>query len=133
MTTSKHFRTLRVIVALACASVLAAVAPAWAGPYLRTSIEISKAATSQKDCGGQIRKVLLTLQKERHLTVSRDNDSLATTNDSTVGVECIFVGPNEQKRNQWIFYIAIASTNGQESANLMRLLRKKFSEIERID
>lgn len=132
MRTSKHLRTFRVIVALACASILAAVAPAWAGPYLRTSIELSK-ATSQKDCGGQIHRVLQTLQKERHLTVSRDNDSLATTNASTVGVDCIFVGPNEQKRNQWIFYIAIASTDGPESANLMRLLKKKFSEIVRID
>lgn len=106
--------------------------PTWGGPYLLRSIEMSP-ATSQKECGGQVVRVLRNLQKEGRLSVDKNNASLAVTNDSTVHVDCIFVGRNEQGRNQWIVYIAIASTNGPESENLLKLLRSKFRDIVRID
>lgn len=63
-----------------------------------------------------------------------DNDPrLGYTEASTVYVQCIFVGPNENRRDQWIFYISIASTSSRESAQLLRALRQELGEIVRID
>ena len=111
---------------------LGAARTAEAGPYLWRSIELSH-ATSQKECGGQVTKVLRDLEKEKRLTVAKDDDNLGTTTDSTVYVDCILVGPNEQHRPQWIFYIAIASTNRDESQGLLKLLRERFNKFVRID
>jgi hypothetical protein len=104
-----------------------------AGPFLRTSVEMSN-ARSTKECGGQIRKILSNLaQRDDRLTVSRNNDTIAATKESTVGLECIFVGPNERRQDQWIIYIAIASTNKEEVDNLLGALRKQIRDYTRFD
>ena len=131
MTPRSNWRMLSLTVLVAVA-VVGVARVSDAGPYLFTSTELSK-ATSQKECGGHVVKVLRSLEQEKRLTVAKDNDRLATTRDSTVHVDCIFVGPNEQRRNQWIFYIAIASTNRDEAQGLLKMLRTKFNQIVRID
>jgi hypothetical protein len=104
-----------------------------AGPYLFTSIEMSN-ARSTPECGGQIKKILRNLaQHDKRLTVSPNNDTLGVTRDSTVGLECIFVGKNERRQDQWIVYISIASTNREESDNLLKALRKQIRDYTRID
>ena len=104
----------------------------WAGPYLRTSNEMS-IARSTKECGSHAAKALVNLQKNRHLRVDRNNKLLGGTKDSTLYVECIFVGKNEQRRNQWIFHISIASTNWDKSGKLLKLLRSELGKFVRID
>lgn len=121
----------RTIVALGLVCVID-VPPAWSGPYLFRTIEMSN-ASSQKECEGWVVRVLDRMQKERRLRVDAGNSRLGFTRDSTLHVDCIFVGRNEQKRNQWIYYVAIASTSKQESLDLLALIRKRFAEIVRID
>jgi hypothetical protein len=124
-------RVARTIVVLGLVGVVD-VTFAWSGPYLFRTIEMSN-ATSQKECEGLIVRVLGGMQKERRLTVDANNRRLGVTRASTLHVDCIFVGPNERKQNQWIYYVAIASTNRQESQDLLKLIRRRFSEIVRID
>lgn len=106
--------------------------PAWAGPYLRTSTELS-IARSTKECGGQAAKTMSDLRKEGRLQVPGNNPRLGYTRDTTAYVECIYVGKNERKRDQWIFYISIASTNEKESIAILNLLRDRLGRWVRID
>jgi hypothetical protein len=111
---------------------LGAVRIAWAGPYLFRAIEMAP-ASSQKECEGHVVRILGNAQKEGRLSVDKENPRLAWTPASTVHVDCIFVGQNEQRRDQWIFYIAVASTDRQDSDSLMDMLRTRFSKLVRID
>jgi hypothetical protein len=112
---------------------LGAASASEAGPYLRTSSEMSN-ARSTPECEGQIRKILRNLARhDNRLTVLPNNDTLGVTKDSTVGLECISVGPNERRQDQWIIYISIASTNREESDNLLTALRKQIRDYTRFD
>ena len=124
--------SLVLLVALGCVLALAVTSTAWAGPYLRVSTELSP-ARSTAECRAQAAKALGNLQKRKQLLVDQKNPRLGGTRDSTAYVECIFVGKNEQRRDQWIFHISIASTNGQESAQLLKLLREELGSFVRID
>jgi hypothetical protein len=84
--------------------ILCAASASEAGPILRRSIEMSN-ARSQPECGGQVAKILKNLSEQgNQLTVSKNNDSLATTQESTVGLECILVGRTQDRQEQWIIY-----------------------------
>lgn len=111
---------------------LSLAGPTWAGPYLFRSIEKS-VARSTNECRGQVVKVLRNLQSKGKLKVDKNNKYLGATTDSTAHVDCIFVGKNERRRDSWVFYIAIASTNRQESQNLLKLLRLELGKFVRID
>ena len=67
------------------------------------------------------------------LQVDKKDKFLGVTKNSTVGVDCVFVGQNEQRRDQWIFYVAIASTNWAESGRLMDSLWHEFDKAVHID
>jgi hypothetical protein len=117
---------------LTLAMLLGFASMAWAGPYLRTSAELS-VARSTKECNQHAAKTLSDLRREGRLRVSEDNPRLGSTRDTTASVNCVFVGKNESKRDQWIFYISIASTNKEESIQILKLLRDRLGRWERID
>jgi hypothetical protein len=103
--------------------VLVGIIPvAWAGPYLFVAEEPTS-AVSKSDCGGRAVQALSMLQKQGLLKIDPTNDHLGTTNDSTLNVDCVLVGKGKPGNQRWIFYIAIASTNEQESKSLMDRVR----------
>lgn len=117
------------LVVLGVAVILSVANPTLGGPYLLNWIEMSPAAGSQGGCNGQVVSVLRNLQKEeRRLSVQGRHGRRAMTENSTMVVDCIFVG-----RNQWIFYISIASTDSPELKHLEKLLQEKFRAIEPFD
>lgn len=125
-------RSSAMLAPLTLAMLLGFASTAWAGPYLRRSIELS-VARSTKECGQHAAKTLSDLHREGRLRVPEDNPRLGYTRDTTAYVECIFVGKNESKRDQWIFYISIASTNEEESIQILKLLRDRLGRWVRID
>lgn len=105
---------------------------AWAGPYLNTSVEMS-IARSPAECGQLAVKALTSLQKQHYLEVSPKDRRVGFTKDSTVSVHCMLVGQNEQRQNQWIYSVAIASTDETEAQKLLDLLRRELKRTVRID
>lgn len=125
-------RSSAVLAPLALALFLGFGSTAWAGPYLRVSTELS-VARSTKECGQQAAKTLSDLRREGRLRVAEDNPRLGYTRDTTAYVQCIYVGKNERKRDQWIFYLSVASTNQKESVQILNLLRDRLGRWVRID
>jgi len=101
--------------------------PAYAGPYLRHSFE-ETAAKSPKGCRALAEKVLRNLQAELRLSVSDRNSTLASTPHSTVSIDCVAVGPN-----RFVALVMIASTDGQESQNILRRFQQQFQSTGPID
>ena len=129
---SRRFMLYAMLVVFMLGFTFTGASSTWAGPYLLTSVEMS-IARSTKECGGHATKALRSLQKKRMLQVDNKNKLLGWTKDSTMGVQCIFVGKNEHRRDQWIFQISIASTNLKESKKLLKMLRKELRRTVRID
>ncbi len=65
--------------------------------------------------------------------VDQKNNRLGWTSATTIYVDCIFVGKNAQKRNQWIYYISAASTNLKDSEQLRKRLQSTLRKIAPID
>lgn len=105
---------------------------AWAGPYLHVMIEYSK-ARSQAECQSFAAKAVYSVAKSGHMKVDQNNNRLGWTRNTTVYVDCIFVGKNEQNRNQWIYYISASSTNLKVSERLRSLLQTALRNIVPID
>jgi hypothetical protein len=101
-------------------------APAWAGPYLFVTMEKAPAA-SKHECTGRAAKILRELQEEKRLSLDSSNDHLGFTDASTLNIDCISVGKSKQGTLRWIFYIAVASTDEQESKKLIDRIRYKIS------
>jgi hypothetical protein len=104
-----------------------------AAPLLYRSVEMSNARNLQ-ECGGQARKILRALaERDNKLSVHPNNDTFASTSQSTVSLECLFVGDNGHRRDQYIIYIAIASTHKEEAHNLLETLRRHIRDYTRTD
>ena len=106
--------------------------PANAAPYLHTGTEYSK-ARSQKECENFAAKAAHTLAQRGHMKVDQRNRRLGWTSDTTIYVDCIFVGLNAQKRNQWIYYISSASTKLNDANKLRSALINSLRKIAPID
>ena len=134
MTLGNHQPTFRVIffLVLGLAVTLGAARPSWGGPYLRVS-DMNSSASSYKQCGNQVLTVFRKLKREGRVSLDRRYPRYASTKKSTIRIDCVFVGRSEQRRNQWIFYIAIASNDRQESAKLFKLVQRKIRGIQSID
>ena len=130
MTLKDHCLLVGVMVALTLAISLGVARRAVASPSLSHSVEYSN-ATLTKECGQQAVSVLKRLKTEGQF--SRHDGEYAATKDSTVSIDCIFVGRSDQRAKQWIFYIVVASNNKQEGREIMELLRTRLKGIVRID
>jgi hypothetical protein len=130
MTLKDHWLIVGVMVALTFAIPLGVTRPALASPALRRSVEYSN-ATSTKECGQQVVSVLGRLKTEGQFRTH--NGEYAATKDSTVSINCIFVGRSDQRAKQWIFNIVVASNDAQEGREIMELLRTRLRGIVRID
>jgi hypothetical protein len=132
-TVAQRNLTSGTITALALGLTLIACSPAWAGPYLLRSAE-SSIAGSTRECGQLSAKALSRLAENGALKVdSEKNKYLGWTKDSTVYVDCIFVGKNEARRDQWIYYVSIASSDERESKSLHEQMRREIGRTVRID
>jgi hypothetical protein len=118
------------VVVLSVAVTAGVACPAWAGPHLARTTEYSSAGSIQ-ECGRQVSRVLARLQKEGH--VSRTDGDFASNASSTAAVECVLVGRSQQREQQFIFYIVVASDDANKGRDLRELLRKRLGRIERID
>ncbi len=105
---------------------------AWAGPYLHVTTEYSK-ARSQGECQSFAAKAVYSVAKSSPMKVDQKNNRLGWTSATTIYVDCIFVGKNAQKRNQWIYYISAASTNLKDSEQLRKRLQSTLRKIAPID
>lgn len=114
------------IVAVCVVGALCIARPSWAGPHLTMIAEFSS-AQSQRECGSQVGHVLRRMEREKRLDGVRD-DGLAWTRESTIYIECIFVGQTEARRNQWIFQVAIASTDEAEFKRLLSQIRTELKK-----
>jgi hypothetical protein len=130
MSFKSHYQLVGVTVALTLAISLGVICPAVASPALSRSTEYSN-ATSTKECGQQAAGVLKRLKAEGKF--STHDGEYAASKDSTVAIDCIFVGRSDQRAKQWIFYIVVASDNRAEGREIMELLRARLKGIVRID
>jgi hypothetical protein len=102
---------------------------AWAGPYLHRVIEFSK-ARSQAECESFATKAMQSVAQSSSMQVKM---RLGWTKDTTIYVDCIYVGKNEQKRDQWIYYISASSTNLNDSEQLRKRVQSTLRTIAPID
>jgi hypothetical protein len=122
-------RRYRLRVGIVFRFVLAGIVPvAWAGPYLLVTEEPSS-AVSKSECVDRVVEALSLLQKQGLLKVDGTNNHLGVTNDSTLNVDCVFIGKDKQGSQRWMFYTAIASTNEQESKDLMDRARWQLTHL----
>jgi hypothetical protein len=132
MSPAFNWLSIRVAVLLSIVTV-GIVSIASAGPYLFIRIEPAGTAGSQKWCEAKAARLVSQLQQENSLSVAAKGDRGGFTRESTLSIECIFVGKNTQGERQWNFYIAIASTNEQESKLLLNRIRHRLSLSTPID
>lgn len=111
---------------------LAFAGSAWAGPYLHRAVDYSN-ANSQAECVSLAGSAMARLASGGDLKVEPKNPRLGWTKDTTLFVDCLFVGRTEQRPNQWIYYVSTASTNLEESNRLRALVLDRLSKITRID
>ena len=125
---SAHSAFFRPIVLVLSFVAFAMVPSAWSGPYLFVAIE-KTSAVSKSECDGRVVQALNLLQQQRVLTVASDNKHTGFTSDSTLNVDCILDGTSKEGQRRWIFYIAIASTNEQESKSLLERARWQLTHL----
>jgi hypothetical protein len=101
---------------------------AWAGPYLRIANEDSK-ARKPGECQSLAAKAMHSIAQSSPMRVDQKNSRFGSTESTSIYVECIFVGRDEQKRDRWIYYVSVSSTNLKEADQLLNIVRSKLRKM----